>query len=45
MVQLQITTETMDRMKRIIGTTKVHDGDFMVNEMIDMLEKKITNLR
>jgi hypothetical protein len=45
MVQLQITTETMDRMKRIIGTTKVHDGDFMVNEMIDTLEKKITNLR
>jgi hypothetical protein len=45
MVQLQITSETMDRMKRIIGTTKVHDGDFMVNEMIDMLEKKITNLR
>jgi hypothetical protein len=45
MVQLQITSETMDRMKRIIGTTKVHDGDFMVNEMIDKLEKKITNLR
>jgi hypothetical protein len=42
MVQLHITSETMDRMKRIIGTTKVHDGDFMVNEMIDMLEKKIT---
>jgi hypothetical protein len=45
MVQLQITSQTMDRMKKIIGTTKVHDGDFMVNEMIDMLEKKITNLR
>ena len=45
MVQLQITTETMDRMKKIIGTNKVHDGDFMVNQMIDMLEKKITNLR
>jgi len=37
--------ETMDRMKKIIGTNKVHDGDFMVNQMIDMLEKKITNLR
>ena len=45
MVQLQITSQTMDRMKRIIGTTKVHDGDFMVNEMIDVLEKNITNLR
>jgi hypothetical protein len=45
MVQLHITSETMDRMKRIIGTTKVHDGDFMVNEMIDMLEKKITTRR
>jgi hypothetical protein len=45
MVQLQITSQTMDRIKRIIGTTKVHDGDFMVNEMIDMLEKKIPNLR
>jgi len=45
MVQLQITSQTMDRMKKIIGTTKVHDGDFMVNEMIDVLEKNITNLR
>lgn len=45
MVQLQITSETMDRMKKIIGTTKVHDGDYMVNEMIDIFEKKISNLR
>ena len=44
MVQLQISIETMNRIKKIIGTTKVHDGDFMVNEMIDMFEKKITKL-
>jgi len=41
MVQLQISAATMNRMKRIIGTTSIHDGDFMVNEMIDMFEKKI----
>ena len=45
MVQLQISAETMNRMKKIIGTTTVHDGDFMVNEMIDMFEKKIKALR
>ena len=45
MVQLQITAATMNRMKKIIGTTKVHDGDFMVNEMIDIFEKKIKALR
>ena len=44
MVQLQISIETMSRMKRIIGSTKVHDGDFMVNEMIDKFEKKISDL-
>lgn len=44
MVQLQISIETMTRMKRIIGSTKVHDGDFMVNEMIDRFEKKISDL-
>jgi hypothetical protein len=44
MVQLQITSETMDRMKKIVGTTSVHDGDYMVNEMIDMFEEKIRNL-
>lgn len=44
MVQLQVTNETMNRMKKLIGTTKVHDGDFMVNEIIDMFEKKISDL-
>ena len=41
MPQLQVTNETMTRMKKIIGKTQVHDGDYLVNEMIDMFEKKI----
>ncbi len=41
MPQLQVTAETMTRMKQIVGVTKIHDGDFMVNEMINILEKKI----
>ncbi len=41
MPQLQISSETMTRMKEIVGVTKVHDGDFMVNEMINILEKKV----
>ena len=41
MAQLQVTSETMNRMKKIVGKTKLHDGDYFVNEMIDMLEKKI----
>ena len=41
MAQLKITSETMNRMKRIVGKNKMHDGDYFVNEMIDMLEKKI----
>ncbi|MFZ8908322.1 MAG: hypothetical protein ACO2Y5_04715 [Nitrosopumilaceae archaeon] len=45
MVQLQITSETMNRMKKIIGKTTVHDGDFIINEMIDLFEEKIRNLR
>ena len=45
MVQLQITSETMNRMKKIIGTNTVHDGDFIINEMIDLFEEKIRNLR
>ena len=45
MPQLQITTETMTRMKNIVGMKQVHDGDFMVNEMIDILEKKIRERR
>jgi len=44
MAQLQITDTTMNRMKKIVGITKVHDGDSMVNEMIDMFEKKINDL-
>jgi hypothetical protein len=45
MPQLQISTETMTRMKNIVGMKQVHDGDFMVNEMIDVLEKKIRERR
>ena len=41
MPQIQVTSETMDRMKKILGKNKMHDGDYFVNEMIDMLEKKI----
>jgi len=41
MAQLQVTSETMNRMKKIVGKTKLHDGDYFVNEMIDVLEKKI----
>jgi hypothetical protein len=42
MPQLQVTNETMTRMKKIMGTTQIHDGDFLVNEMIDKFEKKIS---
>lgn len=45
MPQLQITSATLSRMKKIVGTNQVHDGDFLVNEMIDIFEKKINNLR
>ena len=41
MPQLQITSATMTRIKEIVGTTHVHDGDYLVNEMIDIFEKKI----
>jgi len=41
MPQLQVTNETMNRMKKILGKNKMHDGDYFVNEMIDMLEKQI----
>jgi hypothetical protein len=44
MPQLQVTAETMGRMKKIVGITKIHDGDFMVNEMINILEKKIRDI-
>ena len=40
MPQLQVTVETMSRMKGITGINHVRDGDFMVNQMIDILEKK-----
>jgi len=45
MPQLQITAETMTRIKTITGITHVRDGDFMVNELIDILEKKIQTRR
>ncbi len=41
MPQLQVSSETMARMKKIVGISHVHDGDYMVNEMINILEKKI----
>lgn len=45
MPQLHITNATMTRIKEIVGITHVHDGDYMVNEMIDIFEKKISKLR
>ena len=45
MPQLQITTTTLARMKTIVGANKVRDGDYLVNEMIDIFEKKISDLR
>ena len=44
MPQLQITNTTMTRMKKIVGISQVHDGDYLVNEMIDIFEKKISDL-
>lgn len=41
MVQLQISNETMKRMEKITGINHARDGDFLVNELIDVLEKKI----
>jgi hypothetical protein len=45
MPQLQISRETLSRMKKIVGMSHVHDGDFMVNEMINILEKEIRDRR
>ena len=45
MPQLQITAETMTRIKTITGISHVRDGDFMVNELIDILEQKIREQR
>jgi len=44
MAHLQITDATMTRMKKIVGITKLHDGDNLVNEMMDIYEKKINDL-
>lgn len=41
MVQLQITNETKIRMEKISGISHARDGDFLVNQTIDILEKKI----
>lgn len=41
LVQLQISTETMLRMEKISGISHARDGDFLVNQTIDILEKKI----
>jgi len=43
MPQLQVSSETLTRMKKIVGINQVHDGDYMVNEMINILEKKISD--
>jgi len=40
MVQLHISNETMLLIKKIVGVDHVKDGDYLVNEMIDILEKK-----
>ena len=45
MPELKITNETMTRMKTIVGKNHVHDGDYLVNELIDIFEKKINELR
>ena len=41
MVQLQISKGTMSRMEKITGISSARDGDFLINELIDVLEKKI----
>ena len=45
MPQLQISAETMTRIKTITGISHVRDGDYMVNELIDILEQKIREQR
>ncbi|MFB5610618.1 MAG: hypothetical protein ACE5R3_00340 [Nitrosopumilaceae archaeon] len=44
MPQLHISNTTMTRMKSIVGIKQIHDGDYLVNEMIDIFEKKISDL-
>lgn len=45
MPQLHVSNETMTRMKTITGINHARDGDYMVNELIDILEKKLKDLR
>ena len=45
MPQLHVTNEAMTRMKSITGINHARDGDYMVNEMIDILEKILRDLR
>lgn len=40
MVQLHISNETKRRMEKIVGITNTRDGDYFVNNLIDILEKK-----
>ncbi|WP_255430794.1 hypothetical protein [Candidatus Nitrosopumilus sp. SW] len=40
MVQLHISNETKRRMENIVGITNTRDGDYFVNNLIDILEKK-----
>ena len=45
MVQLSISSETMSRIEKITGIRHARDGDFLVNQLIDIFEKKINDLR
>ena len=45
MPQLHVTNEAITRMKTITGINHPLDGDYMVNEMIDILEKKLRDQR
>ena len=45
MPELKVSAETLNRMKKIVGKSQIHDGDYLVNEMIDIFEKKINDLR
>ena len=39
MAQLQVSNETLVRMKKITGISHARDGNFIVNETFDILEK------
>jgi len=45
MVQLHISNETKVRMEKIVGISGARDGDYFVNKLIDILEKKIDERR